>query len=102
MANMVATPQNNIVTNFYERLNGVIFKNKTMFANLTITPNKGFRTDIRSRSIAFYFSQMVKTFSQLIALCINNCGEKSMLLRQIIIFYFFERHNRQTHKATSF
>ncbi len=53
VSNMIATPQHSIITNLYEWLNCVIFKNKTMITDFNITPNKSAATNVAGWLISF-------------------------------------------------
>jgi len=38
---MISTPKNHIISYFNKRLNRIILKYKTVFANLGVSPNEG-------------------------------------------------------------
>src|SRR2546426_7132112 len=52
MSNVVTTPQNDVTPNFDERLNGIVFKDKTVVT--TIEPGKacGLRTNVADEFVA--------------------------------------------------
>ena len=55
MTNMVAAPHRHIVTDFHKRLDGIVFKNKAIFANITFIQHGRIWTDIACNLIAQRF-----------------------------------------------
>jgi hypothetical protein len=61
MPYVVAAPEDDIITNLYKWLDGIIFKNKTIISDLSIVPNKRPAADIADTLIPFLLGCKVES-----------------------------------------
>ncbi|KRW69516.1 hypothetical protein AO735_18205 [Pseudomonas sp. TTU2014-096BSC] len=95
MTNMITTPQYNIITQYDERLNCIIFKNKTVLTNFHIMPNKSPRTHIACGFITSFLSGLVKSFAKTIEPSVGCRRKKAVVCRIEMKLELLKSYNGQ-------
>jgi hypothetical protein len=52
VTNVIAAPQHDVVSNFGERLKGIVFKNENVFTQFYVSPNESIRAHVRSNFVS--------------------------------------------------
>lgn len=97
VTDVIAAPQHDIVADGRERLNGIVFENKTVIADL-VAECGGVRRDVRNERISFRFRKIIDVLAVGIHFPRSHRGEKKKIAGRVNALDFFERHNRQAVK----
>src|SRR4051794_31255061 len=83
VADVVSTPEHDIVTDSDKRLDNVVFEDEAMLTDLAVSPDESVGTDVGSRLVSLCFHRLVESRSQLIPLGIDIRREKVMVARSV-------------------
>ena len=98
VANMVAAPQDDVVSNRNKRLHNIVFEDETVFAYFAISPDEGVGTDVRSWRVPLLLGRGIKPFPELILLRIHMSREKTVSGWFEALMNCLEWNHRKTEK----
>jgi len=96
MPNVVTAPQNDVTTNFDERLNGIVFKDESVVTTLESRKDRSLRTNIADKFVAAALGVIVFLSPNVVHFLKAHRNEHLEFGRRITLMYFLEGNNRQT------
>ena len=92
VSDMVAAPKRDMIAYLSEGLNCVVLQDETVFSERSAGPNSGFRADIRSQRITFFFGFLAFLGPNLIHLGVTDGNKQVALVRRIFENHVFKSH----------
>ena len=98
VADMVTAPQSHVVAYRDERLNGVVFKNETVFADSSFIEHGCTRADEAHQFVTHLLCSEKLFLTDSIQLRVTQCNKKIIGIGRIVFSDILKRDNRQTAK----
>src|ERR1700730_105820 len=89
MANMITRPKNNVVADWGEWLEGIVFQNEAVVSDLGLRPNRRSGADIANEAVPLGFYLIVDTLSQAIHLAVGHGSKEHVIGRGILVLDSF-------------
>src|SRR5512145_424336 len=99
MADVITTPQNDVVADRREGLDRVVFEYETVIANRNTVEESRFRTDVADHLVALLFDLLINRFAQLVHSGRRHRREELKIRRWVFFLHTFKLHDRQSLKT---
>src|SRR5258706_7320638 len=96
VTDVIATPQDNVITYTHRVLQHVVFHDEAILADLYVVPDEGARAYVRRERITFLFRGLVKTSAHTVQLCVRDSDKSTMPRGRVSALDFLEGYNWKT------